>query len=269
MRSHRRRRATGTMLVAALVTAIVTALLPASPALALPSGSGWSASWSYYQPTAYRYAGTLPGVRLTGYATDDSGTSSTAGTIEDTADDARCARVMLYAYGVGYVADRTTCGNGSYLTYSTGSFSQGLLVIVYRMVPGTTTQDKGFYLYIPGSATDPELRTVGTGASWSYYTSTSFQYAVTRPGVRLTGYGAHQSGDLRSALNTVQKTATSVGCATGSVTGGVTTSGGTCANGGSTSFGRFDLSNNFEASACYQPVPGTRRCLPLNIPEPW
>ncbi|MFG3423123.1 hypothetical protein ACIBTZ_16505 [Micromonospora sp. NPDC049460] len=269
MRTHPRWRSTGAMLVAALATALVAALLPASPAFALPSGSGWSASWSYYHPSAYQYAGTLPGVRLTGYATDNSGTSTTVGTIEDTAADSRCARVMLYANGVGYIADRTTCGNGSYLTYSTGSYSQGLLVIVYRMIPGTTTHDKGFAMFVPGSSADPELRTVGTGASWSYYTSTAFQYTVTRPGVRLTGYGAHQYADQRSSLNTVEKTAGTVGCATAKVTGGVTTSGGTCVNGGSTSFHRSDLTNNLEASACYQPIPGTQRCVAISIPEPW
>ena len=269
MKARFRRRSTRMTLFAALAAALVAALLPASPALALPSGSGWSASWSYYHPTAYQYAGTLPGVRLTGYATDNSGTSTTVGTIEDTADDGRCARVMLYANGVGYVADRTTCGSGSHLTYSTASYSQGLLVMVYRMVAGTSTHDKGFAMFVPGSSADPELRTVGTGASWSYYTSAAFQYTATRPGVRLTGYGAHQYTDQRSSLNTVEKTAATVGCATAKVTGGVSTSGGTCVNGGSTSFSRADLTNNLEASACYQPVPGTRRCLAVGIPEPW
>lgn len=87
--------------------------------------------------------------------------------------------------------------------------------------------------------------------------------------MRLTGYGAHQYADQRSSLNTVEKTAATVGCATAKVTGGVSTSGGTCVNGGSTSFSRADLTNNLEASACYQPVPGTRRCLAVGIPEPW
>ncbi|QGN47426.1 hypothetical protein ACN26Y_14790 [Micromonospora sp. WMMD558] len=269
MTTHPRWRSSGATLVVAVIVALVAALLPASPALALPSGSGWSASWSYYHPTAYQYAGTLPGVRLTGYATDSSGVSSTVGTIEDTANDSRCARVLLYANGVGYIADRTTCGNGSYLTYSTVSYQQGLLVIVYRMIQGTSTHDKGFHLYIPPSLSDSQLRTVGTGASWSYYTSTAFQYSITRPGVRLTGYGAHQYTDQRSSLNTVEKTATTLGCASGRVTGGTTTSGSTCANGGSASFTRFDHTNNLEASACYQPTLGTQRCLALNIPEPW
>ncbi|RIV38036.1 hypothetical protein D2L64_13925 [Micromonospora radicis] len=257
------------MLAAALVVTIAAALLPAAPASALPSGTGWSASWNYYHPAAYQYSGTLPGVRLTGYATDEAGTSATLGTIEDTAADGRCARVLLYANGVGYIADRTTCGNGTSLSYTTTSYSQGLLVIVYRMIDGTNTHDKGFHLFIPGSATDAGLRTVGTGASWSYYTSTAFQYAITRSGVSQIGYGAHQSGDLRSSLNTVQKTAATVGCATGKVTGGTTVTGSTCVNGGTASFHRPDHSNNLEATACYQPVPGTQRCLALNIPEPW
>ncbi|MFY1694617.1 MULTISPECIES: hypothetical protein [unclassified Solwaraspora] len=269
MRKRIRPRSIGATLVAALVGAVAAALLPAAPALALPSGTGWSASWSYYHPNAYQYAGTLPGVSLTGYATDYSGTSNTVGTIQDTANDGRCARVMLYANGVGYPVDQTICGSGLSLNYSTGNYSQGLLVIVYRMVQGTSTHDKGFYLHIPGSASDSQLRTVGTGASWSYYTSTAFQYTVTRPGVTQVGYGSHQSFDQRSSLNTVQKTATSAGCATGRVTGGTTTSGGTCTNGGTASFSRFDHTYNLEASACYQPTSGTQRCLALVIPEPW
>ncbi|RUL90798.1 MULTISPECIES: hypothetical protein [Micromonospora] len=269
MRTLALRRSAAT-LAAALVATLAVALLPATPALALPSGAGWSASWSYYQPNAYQYSGTLPGVRLTGYATDNAGTSATLGTIEDTAADGRCARVMLYAYGVGYIADRTTCGNGSYLTYNTVSYDQGLLVIVYRMIDGTNTNDKGFYMFIPGSATDSELRTVGTGASWSYYTSTAYQYTVTRSGVSLIGYGVHQAGDLRSSLNTVEKTAVAKGaCASGTVTGGTTVSGSTCLNGGTTSFHRNDHSYNLEASACYKPLLGTQRCLAVNIPEPW
>lgn len=269
MRKRTRPRTIGALLAAALVGTLAAALLPAAPALALASGTGWSASWSYYHPNAYQYAGTLPGVSLTGYATDYSGTSNTVGTIQDTANDGRCARVMLYANGVGYLVDETICGNGRSLNYSTGSYSLGLLVIVYRMVEGSASHDKGFYLYIPGSARDPELRTVGTGASWSYYTSTAFQYAVTRPGVTLVGYGSQQASDQRSSLSTVRKTATSVGCATARVTGGTATSGGTCTNGGSASFSRFDHTYNLEASACYQPVPGSQRCLALTIPEPW
>ncbi|MER5457681.1 hypothetical protein ABT008_23175 [Micromonospora sp. NPDC002389] len=268
MRTHARLRSIAT-LAAALVATLTVALLPAAPALALPSGTGWSASWNYYHPTAYQYSGTLPGVRLTGYATDNAGISSTVGTIEDIAADGRCARVLLYAAGVGYIADRTTCGNGTYLTYNTGTYNQGLLVIVYRMIDGTTTYDKGFHLFIPASATDSGLRTVGTGASWSYYTSTAFQYAITRDGVSSVGYGAHQSGDLRSSLSTVEKTAGTAGCATGKVTGGTTVSGSTCVNGGTASFHRFDHSYNLEASACYQPTAGTQRCLAVNIPEPW
>ncbi|MFC7546017.1 hypothetical protein [Plantactinospora sp. GCM10030261] len=265
----RRWRRTSATLAAALVTALLAVLVPASAAQALPSGSGWSGSWDYYHPNAFQYAGTLPGVRLTGYATDYSGSGSTLGTIEDTAADGRCARVLIYAYGIGYTVDRTTCGSGTSQTYVNAAYNAGLLVIVYRMISGTSDYDKGFYLYIPSSASDSELRTVGTGASWSYYTATSFQFAVTRPGVRLVGYGSHQSFDQRSSLNTVTKTATTLGCASASVTGSTVTSGSTCVNGGSANFSRFDHRYNLQASACYQPTAGTQRCLPLNIPEPY
>ena len=268
MRTRRLRRS-GAASAATLIAAVLSVLLPASPAQALPAGTGWSGSWDYYTATSFRYSGTLPGVRLTGYATDNSGTGSTVGTIEDTADDNRCARVLIYAYGAGYIADQTTCGNGTARTYNTGNFHQGLLVILYRTVPGTGAQDKGFHIFIPSSSDDSGLRSVGTGASWSYYTPTAFRYRVVRPGVRLTGYGSHQAADLRSSLNTVENTGTAAGCASGTVTAGVSTSGSSCTPGGSRSFSRFDLQGNLQARACHQALQATRRCLPLNVPQPW
>lgn len=258
-------------LAAAMSFALVALVLPASPAHALPSGTSWSGSWNYYATNAIQYAATLPGVKLTGYATDNGGTRTTVGTIQDVGDDNRCARVQLYAAGVGYIADKTTCGNGSYLTYGTGAFHEGLLVVVYRMLPnGSTTSDKSFHIYIPPSTGDAELRTVGTGTSWSYYTAEAFQYQIVRPGVKLTGYGTTQTGDKRSSLNTVSKTATGGGCVTGKARagGGTAISGSTCAAGGYTTFGTFAFTGFIEAEACYRPTSGTNRCTTVNVPEP-
>jgi hypothetical protein len=123
----------GGILVGVGTLALVAVLMPASPAQALPSGSGWSGSWNYYTSTSYQYQTTLPGVRLTGYGTDSSGTRTTLGTIEDTANDSRCARVLIYASGAGYIVDRTVCGSGTYVTYSTGSFTGSLLIGQHRV----------------------------------------------------------------------------------------------------------------------------------------
>lgn len=258
-------------LAAMLVAAVVAAVLPAAPALALPSGTGWSGSWNYYASNAFQIAGTLPGVSLTGFASDSSGTRAVFGSIEDTANDSRCARVLIYSYDAGaYLVDEDACGSGNYTTYNTGNFTGALLVVLYRMISGTTTSDKGFSMHIPSSTSDSDLRTVGTGASWSYYATDAFQYSIVRNGVELTGYGAHQLGDLRSSLNTVEKTTTGTGCASASVTAGsLSTSGSTCTNGGWDTFNRFDLDGNQTAEACYQPSGGTKRCLQLNVPEPW
>lgn len=258
-------------LATAASLAVVTVVLPASPAHALPSGASWAGSWNYYAANAYQYAATLPGVKLTGYGTDNNGTRNTVGTIQDTADDNRCARVQLYASGVGYIADKTTCGNGTHLTYGTGSFHEGLLVVVYRMLPnGSTTSDKSFHIFIPPSTGDAELRTVGNGTSWSYYTPEAFQYTITRPGVKLTGYGTTQSGDKRSSLNTVQKTATGSGCVTGRARagGGTPITGSTCTSGGYANFSTGAFTGFIEAESCYRPTGGTNRCLTVYIPQP-
>lgn len=264
----RRRRVAA--LAAMLATTLVGVLLAASPAQALPSGTGWSGSWSYYATNAFEVAGTLPGVELTGFASDTSGTRALFGSIVDTADDGRCARVHIYSSSHSdYVVDEDACGNGNYTTFSTPTFTGGLLVVIQRVHPGTTTADKGLYVSIPSSADDAGLRTVGTGASWSYYTSTAFQYSVVRSGVKLTGYGSHNGADWRTSLNTVEKTATNAGCASASVgAGSLSTNGSTCANGGAANFSHFELDGTLVANACYQPTGGTQRCVYLHVPEP-
>lgn len=268
VRTRRRRLAP---IAALLVAAVVGALLPAAPAQALPSGAGWSGSWNYYASDAFQVAGTLPGVEVTGFASDVGGNRALFGSIEDTADDGRCARVAMYSYDLSsYVVDEDSCGVGNWTTFSTGNFTGALLVALFRMIPNSTSYDKSSYIYIPTSTEDSGLRTVGTGASWSYYTPDAFQYSIVRSGVELTGYGAHQSFDLRSSLNTVENTGTGSGCASASVTAGsLSTSGSTCTSGGYDTFSRFDLDGNLSAEACYQPTGGIKRCVPLVVPEPW
>jgi len=270
-KTFRTRRRSLVTLTAMLAATLVGALLTASPAQALPSGTGWSGSWNYYATNAFEVAGTLPGVKLTGFASDTSGNRALFGTIEDTADDGKCARVYIYSSSHSdYIVDKNACGGGNYTTFSTPNFTGGLLVIIQRVLPGTTSADKGLYVNIPSSSDDAGLRTVGTGASWSYYTSTAFQYTVVRAGVKLTGYGSHTGADWRTSLNTVEKTATNSGCASASVSAGSkSTNGSTCTNGGAANFAHFELDGTLVANACYQPTGSTQRCVPLHVPEPW
>jgi hypothetical protein len=246
-----------------LVTALVaTALLPTGRAHAAVEGTDWSGSWDFYASTAFRYTATVPGVRVSGFSNDFSGTRNTVGSVEDTAFDGRCARVLLLAVGVGYIVDKTVCDGQGFATYSTGQFNAPLYVVVLRTLPGGG-QDKSHAMLIPSSAEDPDLRTVGTGASWSYYTPTAFQYTVQRPGVRVVGFGSHQSFDRRSALSSVEHTG-SGSCSLGRTEGGVTVQEATCVPGEFKNFGRFDFTGSITVEACH-----AGRCLLTWVPEPW
>jgi hypothetical protein len=247
-----------------MVTALVaTTLLPGAPAHAAAEGTDWSGSWDFYASTAFRYTSTLPGVRVVGYSNDFSGTRNTVGSVEDTAVDGRCARVMLLAVGVGYIVDRTVCDGQAAVNYSTGSFNAPLYVVVLRMLPGSGDSDKSHAVFIPSSAEDPELRTVGTGVSWSYYTPTSFKYTIQRPGARLTGFGTHQFGGRRSAYSTVEHTGAG-NCTSARADGGVTASDWTCTPGEAKTFGRGDFTGSITIEACH-----AGRCLVTWVPEPF
>ncbi|KAA9374818.1 hypothetical protein F5972_29895 [Microbispora cellulosiformans] len=251
---------------ATLVAVVTGALLTASPAQAA-DGAGMSASWNYYQSDAFQVAATLPGVKLTGFGSDQNGSRNLYGSIEDTANDGRCSRVVIRANGSDLI-DETTCGNGTYKTFSTGSgiFDNGFLVLVYRTISGTTNADKSLFVGIPSSANDAGVRTTGTGASWSYYTATDYTYSLVRPGVRLTGYGSDDGG--RSTLNTLEKTATGSGCASASVkVGDVTTSGSTCTS-TAAYFSRWNLDGGLTAKACYKPTSAAEACLSTYLPKP-
>ncbi|GAA4214238.1 hypothetical protein [Microbispora amethystogenes] len=251
---------------ATLVAAVTGALLTASPAQAA-DGAGMSASWNYYQSDAFQVAATLPGVKLTSFGSDQNGSRNLYGSIEHTANDGRCSRVVIRANGSDLV-DETTCGNGTYKTFNTGSgiFDNGLLVLVYRTIPGTTNADKSLFVAVPSSVSDAGLRTTGTGASWSYYTATDYTYSLVRPGVRLTGYGS--DGSSRSTINTVEKTATGSGCASATVKAGdVSTSGSTCTSTAGY-FARWDLDGGLNVKACYKPTSAAEACLSTYVPKP-
>lgn len=266
---HRSIPASATLAVAAVLT-LVAVVMPVSPAHAAPApGYGWSGSWVYYTPQAIDYSGTLPGVKLAGVLTDIGGSRASYGRIQDTADDGRCAQVWVFAAGHGIVSQTTTCGNGTVKGFSTSAFSTDLLLFVQLALPNQAGVEKSFIISIPSSANDAELRTVGTGANWSYTADTWFQYEVTRPGVKVIGHGAHQQGG-RSSMNTVAKTVSASGCAFGRVTAttGNTISNAACEQTYTTfSTGTSVFGGQLNVDGCFYSSSGGR-CTSLYIPEP-
>ncbi|HLL66453.1 MAG TPA: hypothetical protein VK453_11990 [Micromonosporaceae bacterium] len=259
-----------TLAVSAALT-LVAVLMPAAPAHAAAGpGSGWSGSWKYYTSRAIEYSGTLPGVRLSGILTDSSGSRRSFGNIQDTADDGRCARAWVFVAGQGIISETTTCGNGTWRDFTTSAFSTEVFLFVQLLLPNGGGAEKNFIIHIPSSTADPDLRTVGTGASWSYYTDTAFQYQVVRPGVKVTGHGENLSDGLRSSLNVVQKTVTTDGCALGrvSATTGNTILAAAC-DSTTASFNslRSSLGGQLTVEGCFYATSGPR-CTPLYIPEP-
>lgn len=267
---HRTVRAGATVACAATVM-MLGSLLPAAPAHAAAGpGYGWAGSWNFYRTGAFEYAGTLPGVKVTGRATDADGTRRSAGTVQDTADDGRCARVWVFVPGRGHFANTTTCGNGTAQTFFTESFSGETFVFVQRLLPNSTGVEANFVIYIPDSTNDPELRTVGTGANWHYSTNDWFHYQVTRPGLRILGHGANGSAGQRSSMNTIEKTTTAQGCASGRASADIGTplSATTC----NSTFATFSTSlaqfgGMLTIEGCFH-SPNGQRCNRLYIPEP-
>ena len=263
----------GRRCAAVFLTVAATVLLVAAPAqAALPSGSGWSTAWRYYAANSFEFSATLPGVAVAGYGTDINGTRAVVATLTDTAKDNRCARVELWGVGPGFLDGATICVGGVSTTLGNLSttFDGALYVNVYRMFPFTEDHDKYTSVYVPSSKDDAGLRTLDTGAKWSYTSGTAFSYEVRRSSVIVSGYGQH-TGNERSAWSTVQKTTSSLfGCSSGKTTGNVsgTVSGTTCAANGLATFHHAGLDGYITVQACYTPLVGSKRCLATSVSEP-
>ena len=263
----------GRRCAAVLLAAAAAVLLVAAPAqAALPSGSGWSTAWRYYAANSFEFSATLPGVAVAGYGTDVNGTRAVIATITDTAKDNRCARVELWGVGPGFLDGATICVGGVSTTIGSLSttFDGALYVNVYRMFPFTEDHDKYTSVYVPSSKDDAGLRTLNTGAKWSYMSGTTFEYEVRRSSVIVSGYGQH-TGNERKAWSTVQKSTSSMfGCSSGKTTGSVSgsASGLTCAANGLATFNHAGLDGSIAVQACHTPAVGTKRCLTMSVSEP-
>jgi hypothetical protein len=262
----------GRRVAAILLAAAAAVLFVAAPAqAAIPSGSGWSASWRYYSGDSFEFGATLPGVKVAGYGVDTDGERGAMVTLTDTANDNRCARVVLTVPGQGQLGAATLCTPGQSVTV--GDFNAQadghIYVLVYRTFMFGGGHDKQTTVVIPPSKDDPGLRTVDTGASWKYTSGWSFVYQVRRPGVFVTGNG-QQEGDSRSAWAAVQKTSSDLFlCASAKVSGpGASASGQTCASNGIHAFSQDGYTNGISVEACHVPAWSPKRCLSTIVSKP-
>lgn len=259
---------------AAIVLAAAAAVLfVAAPAqAAIPSGSGWSTSWRYYSSTSFEFGATLPGVTAAGYGFDLDGERGALVTLTDTANDSRCARVVMSVPGWGTLGADTVCTSGDSVTV--GNFNAKadgyIYVQIYRMYMIGGGWDKATTLVIPPSKDDPTLRTVNTGASWKYTSGSSFTYQVRRPNVYVTGNGDHQ-GNSRSAWSAVQKTVDDIFvCSSGKTSGpGASASAKACgAKNSMEVFNEDGFTNGITVEACYVPAWSAKRCLSTIVSKP-
>ena len=145
---------------AAIVLAAAAAVLfVAAPAqAAIPSGSGWSTSWRYYSSTSFEFGATLPGVTAAGYGFDLGGERGALVTLTDTANDDRCARVVMSVPGWGTLGADTVCTAGDSVTV--GDFNakaEGYIYVqIYRTYMFGGGSDKATTLVIPPSKDDPD-----------------------------------------------------------------------------------------------------------------
>jgi hypothetical protein len=261
------------VVLAAAAAAATATLLPAAPALAQPSGLGWSASWRYYDPKGIESKMSAPGALMETFISDNGAERWPVPTLFDTDDkDGLCAIGRIYADGTGMLGEGMVCDGQKATSFPTISGHGVLLMFVYRaeIVDGRPTYVPGLVrVEVPDPAEDPDLRTVGTGASWSYYTDDSFEFTLERPGMRYSGYGVEAGGGYRSIVSVLENTGTSKGCATSKVwdANSKPLTGSVCAAGKDQSLHRNNLEPFLAVQACYQPSGNTNRCLFSSIPE--
>jgi hypothetical protein len=251
------------VLVAGATVATVAAVVPATSASASADGTGWSASWNYYTPNWIHIQENLPGASLDAYVSDSRGVRQAQGWLSDTARDGRCARIRLLSNDIGYFVDQTVCDGGATVYFGPGRQFSGVLLPLISLEAGGSTV-KSFYTFVPASADDPNLRTVGNGMSWSYYGPFNFQYDVKRAGAHHWGYGGSAVSG-RWAAGTLQSDSRGA-CVSGKISADVSTSGSVCGTNAYTSFnGTFQGWILVEACQ-FNPNDG---CLFGYVPDPY
>jgi hypothetical protein len=160
-----KRTLTRIAVVALLAASAVAAV--ASPALAAPSGIGWSGSWEYTSPTALAVHETIPGASLSATGTDDANGRSFTVSLSDTSlSDNRCAQVTWHDGLLSTIEQ--TCGPTIQFTpYSEDDDVSATLCL--QASNGAKTHCN--FVDIPSGYYNPFIRNAGWGFSWSYYAS--------------------------------------------------------------------------------------------------
>jgi hypothetical protein len=197
MRQRRRLLTIGAVLAGLCATALV-----AAPAAQAADGRGWSFQWAYYTENAFFFTGTLPGVLLTGAASDDNGQRQADHVYLYDTDpyDGRCARAVIFVYVPDTVVDQTACDGGMVDFAIPGFHSMMNIQLSRRTADGQA--DKSYRQEIPDGS-EPSMRTVNTGFSWQYGDDSSFTFDLKRWGLHVSGDGWFTSANERTARYTV------------------------------------------------------------------
>ncbi len=188
---------------------------PATPAHAVADGTGWSWDWRYTSPNDFVFTGTLRGVHLTGFGTDDDGIRQIWGTITDTTPgNGLCAVIKIFGPDGREIYSRNTLCAGSD-DFVTRPFRGARSNQVVFQLNDSRHDDTGirqiFRDRIQSSIfengkDDTEFRSPNTGAFWHYLESNRVQFGVSRTGVRLVGEATHDGvfEQIRTASATLE-----------------------------------------------------------------
>jgi hypothetical protein len=185
---------------AVAVSAVV--VVPAAPANAVVDGTGWSWQWRYTSPNDFTFTGTLAGVHITGFGTDDDGIRQVWGTMTDTTPrNGACAVLKIFGPDGRQIFSRNKLclGSDEFVTRPFRSVNSNQ--VVFELNDFKPDGDGGigwvFRDRIQSSITvdgkdDTEFRNPSTAAFWQYVASDRVQFGISRPGVRLMGEATHE-----------------------------------------------------------------------------
>ncbi|GAA1409120.1 hypothetical protein ACFQZ4_16450 [Catellatospora coxensis] len=265
-----RTRSLAVMLTALVTTAVAVLVHPAA-AHAYPSGSGWSAYWSYNTANVAHLDAKIPGVDLHVFVDDtDSGHRYLTGQVSDTAADGSCARVQIHGTLTGGQIEYTVCGSGLNHLFVDFTSAEPLLFVVQRIPSGSTTVASAADILLPSPATDPGVGAVGTKAGWWYTSSVYYKFVLARSGVEVNGAGTHiPNQNARTVVAQVQNL-NSLGCASASLSAGITsTSRQACGTGTAQQLELPIAIGNINVNACWRSsLSLSTRCLTTKIYAP-
>ncbi|MFG2041216.1 hypothetical protein [Dactylosporangium sp. NPDC048998] len=156
---------TRVLVVAATVAAAV--VIAPQPALAIPSGAGWSGSWKYTGGTSIQVTLDVPGAKLVANGWDALGVRAFVLNVSDTAADGKCAYVKWTAAAT---TEHWACGNGTTVQVSgLPTSTNAITAVLCRDSTAHNNKTNCNVIDVPSSYTDDFIRTEGNGAHWRYY----------------------------------------------------------------------------------------------------